>query len=124
MKLDYFDLISPLPLEIYKVGHIKSPKLKEIAEISYFTYAQYVTFLKMKPIDYYDNLNENNTDQIQEMIATTKYDLLLLDQSFRNIICAALNFFLKKLLNGMTNTNHLSLCLLYKWNPESSLNIL
>ena len=71
MKLDYFDLISPLPLELYKIGHIKSPKLKEIAEISYFTYAQYVSFLKMKPIDYYDNLNENSNDEIKEMIATT-----------------------------------------------------
>lgn len=96
MKLDYFDLISPLPLELYKIGHIKSPKLKEIAEISYFTYAQYVSFLKMKPIDYYDNLNENSTDEIKEMIATTKYDLLLLDPNFRDIICAALNFFFEE----------------------------
>ena len=45
----------------------------------------------MKPIDYYDNLNENSNDEIKEMIATTKYDLLLLDSNFRDIICAALN---------------------------------
>ena len=37
MKLDYFDLISPLPLDIVGVGRIKSPKLIEVAEIYLIT---------------------------------------------------------------------------------------
>lgn len=51
MKLDYFDLISPLPLDLVGIGRIKSPKLIEIADISYYVYAQYVSCLRMTPSD-------------------------------------------------------------------------
>ena len=55
MKLDYFDLISPLPLDLVGIGRIKSPKLIEIADISYYVYAQYVSCLRMTPSDYIED---------------------------------------------------------------------
>ena len=89
MKLDYFDLISPLPLDIVSVGRIKSPKLIEVADLSYYVYAQYVSYLRMKADDYIDTFKKE-----EDLELYTKFDLILYDPEFRNIINKALNFFL------------------------------
>ena len=54
IKLDYFDCISPLPLELTNVGKIKSPKLIDVAKISYYTYSLYIAYLKMTPEEYFE----------------------------------------------------------------------
>lgn len=89
MKLDYFDLISPLPLDIVGVGRIKSPKLIEVADISYYDYAQYVSYLRMTPDDYIDTFKIEDSD----IELYTKFDIILYDPNFRNMIKNALNFF-------------------------------
>lgn len=89
MKLDYFDLISPLPLDIVGVGRIKSPKLIEVADISYYVYAQYVSYLRMTPDDYIDTFKIEDSD----IELYTKFDIILYDPNFRNMIKNALNFF-------------------------------
>lgn len=89
MKLDYFDLISPLSLDIVGVGRIKSPKLIEVADLSYYVYAQYVSCLRMKADDYIDTFKKEEYLELY-----TKFDLILYDPEFRNIINKALNFFL------------------------------
>ena len=89
MKLDYFDLISPLPLDLVGIGRIKSPKLIEIADISYYVYAQYVSYLRMTPDDYIDTFKIEDSD----IELYTKFDIILYDPNFRNMIKNALNFF-------------------------------
>lgn len=89
MKLDYFDLISPLPLDLVGIGRIKSPKLIEIADISYYVYAQYVSCLRMTPSDYIDTFKIEDSD----IELYTKFDIILYDPNFRNMIKNALNFF-------------------------------
>lgn len=71
IRLDYFDLISPYPLKIDSVGSIKSPTLREIAALSYYTYGLYITCLKK----------------------STEYSIILHDDSFAKIIEQALDFF-------------------------------
>lgn len=88
MKLDYFDLISPLPLDIVGVGRIKSPKLIEVADLSYYVYAQYVSCLRMKADDYIDTFKKE-----EDLELYTKFDIILYDPNFRNMIKNALNFF-------------------------------
>ena len=87
--LDYFDLISPLPLDLVGIGRIKSPKLIEIADISYYVYAQYVSCLRMTPSDYIEDFKIEDPD----INLYTKFDLILYDSNFRNMIKNALNFF-------------------------------
>lgn len=93
IHLDYFDCISPLPLHIFNVGTIKSIQLIDIAKISYYTYAQYVTHIRMTPEDYFDTYYKNQEIDIDVIINSTKFDLVLTDDQFRSIITAALNFF-------------------------------
>lgn len=50
MKLDYSTLISPFPLEIEQIGHIKSPTLREIWNPR-VTYAKYNLFLCLLLLD-------------------------------------------------------------------------
>lgn len=88
MKLEYFDLISPLPLDIVGVGRVKSPKLIEVADLSYYVYTQYVSCLRMKPDDYIDTFKKD-----EDLNLFTKFDLILYDSEFRKIINKALNFF-------------------------------
>lgn len=96
MKLDYFDLISPSPFEIVNIGSIISPTLKDIQNISYYTYGLYVSSLEMSPEKYFENLEKDHKIVIdaEQILKTTKYDLLLNDISLRNTIEKALNFFL------------------------------
>lgn len=94
IKLDYFDCISPLPLELNGVGLIKSPKLIDIAEISYFTYATYIYHLQMMPEEYFEVYHKDENIDFSFIFNLTKFDLVINDESFRKIIQAALNFFL------------------------------
>lgn len=93
IRIDYFDCISPLPLHIFNVGSIKSIKLIDIAKISYYTYAQYVTHIRMTPEDYFDTYFKDKEIDIDIIINSTKFDLVLTDDQFRSIITSALNFF-------------------------------
>lgn len=95
IKLDYFDCISPLPLELNGVGFIKSPELLDIAKISYFTYAAYIYHLKMTPEEYFETYHKDENIDFSFIFNLTKFDLVINDESFRTIIQSALNFFLK-----------------------------
>ena len=93
MTLDYFDCISPLPLDLVNVGSIKSPKLIEIAEISYYTYSLYIAHLKMTPEEYFETYHKDKEVDTESIFYMTKFDLLLADDNFRKIITSAINFF-------------------------------
>jgi len=89
MKLDYFDLISPLPLDLVGIGRIKSPKLIEIADISYYVYAQYVSCLRMTPSDYIEDFKIEDPD----INLYTKFDLILYDSNLAKGIINSKNYY-------------------------------
>lgn len=96
VKLDYFDCISPLPLEFDGVGKIKSPKLIDIAKISAQTYSLYVTHLQMTPEEYFERYHKDEKIDFEVILNLTKYDLVKIDGMFRKIIQSALNFFFEE----------------------------
>ena len=93
IKLDYFDCISPLPLELTNVGKIKSPKLIDVAEISYYTYSLYIAYLKMTPEEYFEIYHKDEEIDFNYILNLTKFDLVKNDDRFRIVIQSALNFF-------------------------------
>ena len=54
MKLDYSELISPFPVYMERIGHVKSPTLREIwaPETTWNTYQMYLGLLLMTPQAY------------------------------------------------------------------------
>lgn len=59
MKLSYFELLSPDPVYIEKVGGILSPKLKDISTIGIKTYQYYLSLLLMES-DVFTALSSNS----------------------------------------------------------------
>ena len=57
MKLEYFDLLSPDPINIQNVGGILSPKLRDISSIGINTYQYYLGILMMD-VNTYFHMNE------------------------------------------------------------------
>ena len=96
IKLDYFDCISPLPLEFINVGKIKCPKLIDIAEISYYTYSLYIAHLRMTPEEYFEAYHKDEEIDFNYVLNLTKFDLIKNDDRFRKIIQSALNFFFEE----------------------------
>lgn len=93
MQLNYFDLISCTPIKLTGIGSIISPTLRQIDSITYYTYAIYLTHLRMTPEEFFENYYPKKEISVQDLMNTTKFDLVVIDESFRNIILSALNFF-------------------------------
>lgn len=72
MNLEYFDLLSPDPIQIQNVGGILSPKLKDISSIGYKTYQYYLAILQID------------------------FDQLTADADSIYLLEAALNFFIQE----------------------------
>ncbi|MBT9778851.1 hypothetical protein GPL15_20435 [Clostridium sp. MCC353] len=115
-KLDYFTLLSYEPVNIPKVGSVKSPLLKEIAKITFSAYSLFLNFLSMDIDSYFrsiDGINEEYyklyaTDELsllkkvkeeywnlspEERKTLSFWDLAQLDQMTLGTIMAALQFF-------------------------------
>ena len=63
IKLDYFTLLSPDPIYVKGVGHIKSPTLREISELEnkINTYYFYVNLFLMTIDKYFNDFEKENT---------------------------------------------------------------
>lgn len=89
MKLDYATLISPHPLKIPNIGHIKSIKLKEIFcsdTMDYSLYNFYLSFLMLTPETYFEQINVSKREWYENLTDDQKEELLLFD-----IICTDIN---------------------------------
>lgn len=116
MKLDYFTLLSPDSLYLCKIGSIKSPKLKEISSIGYYTYNYYLNILLLDSTSYYSKIDEDQekyfstyTKQEQDIILDVKnqystfsetekiefpfFRIFVFDNQVRTAVENALNFF-------------------------------
>lgn len=99
MKLNYFDLLSPAPVNIPQAGGIISPKLRDISSIGINTYQFYLTILQMDVKTYfkiigqtqqYDALSEEQKQQFNS------FDLLTMNEQSITLLQTALNFFMKE----------------------------
>lgn len=115
VKIDYFSLLSPLPLPT-PIGNIKSPTLLDISRIGYQTYQSYLNLLLMNISSYYyfiDKYEEsyfyNYTNSQKELVIQVKkeyenftddqklnvtfFDIFIFDVLFCQQLVEALNFF-------------------------------
>lgn len=100
MKLDYFDLLSPSPIYIPKVGGIISPKLKDISSIGGInTYQYYLTILMMDLKTYFTMIGQQEQFELltdEEKSQMNIFDFLTINDDSINLLQAILNFFIKE----------------------------
>ena len=99
MKLEYFDLLSPDPINIQNVGGILSPKLRDISSIGINTYQYYLGILMMD-VNTYFHMNEMDEQYNQlsdeEKSSLNIFDLLTSNDNLTSLFQTALNFFIKE----------------------------
>ena len=98
MKLGYFELLSPDPVQVPSAGGVKSPTLREISSLGYSTYRHYLAVLSLD-LDAY--LSMTGTAELyallseEEKAKMTLFDLLLSSQPSRELIRNMLDFFME-----------------------------
>lgn len=95
MKLDYYDLISPVPFVLPGIGSIRPPTLRDIARLTNRVYATYLALLNITPEKYCTEINVHLKDWYQslteeQLSCLTMYDIAVscehLQQSFSSIL--------------------------------------
>lgn len=86
-QLHELDLISPEPYPLAQVGHVRSPTLRQIASIGYEAYRTYLSLLSLRG------------DELAQAAgiagsAASPFALLTESLELRELICAALSFFM------------------------------
>lgn len=107
MKLNYFDLLSPDPIYIQKVGGIISPKLKDISSIGINTYQYYLTILLMDLKTYFTIIGQQEQFKLipeKDKKQMSIFELLTIDNDSINLLQTVLNFFIKE--NVMYSNEH------------------
>ena len=97
LHIDYFYLISPTPIYLQNVGHIKSPTLKEINELGINNYNYYLSpFIITKEEGFKFNGLKPQSEKISEKQEEklTIFDLLIYTQDGIKLLQQALNFFI------------------------------
>lgn len=98
MKLDYGDLLSPIPIKL-SIGTVKHPTLKEIFQLSYEKFVFFEFFLKMNPELFFQELGDESqktywnglSDMEKEKI--TLFMLIIAEKNLQQIYSEVLNFF-------------------------------
>lgn len=99
MKLNYFDLLSPAPVYIPKVGGIISPTLKEISSIGINTYQYYLSVMNMDLKSYFTMMNCPDLYEAfsnEEKSRLNLFDLLIRNEQSALLLKDVLNFFIKE----------------------------
>lgn len=99
MQLEYFDLLSPNPIYIQKIGGIISPKLIDISSIGINTYQYYLSVLLMDLKSYFSMVGKQKQFEAlsdEEKAQMNIYDLITIDNNSISILQTVLNFFIKE----------------------------
>lgn len=99
MELEYFDLLSPAPVYISRVGGIVSPKLKDIASIGINTYQYYLTILLMDLKAYFTMLGQQEQFNLlseEQKSQLNIFDFLTSNNDSVNLLQTVLNFFINE----------------------------
>lgn len=101
MKLDYATLISPYPLSLERIGHVKPPVLKEIfgLKITYQIYSMYLSLLLMTPDNYYEYFANDSSDWYlslseEKRLRINMFNIICIDEKLRSSFLDMLNFFM------------------------------
>lgn len=99
MKLNYFDLISPAPVQIQNAGGIISPTLRDIYRIGYEVYQRYLSIALMDVKTYLFTIGQEKLFEqlsFQERQQINLFELLTANEQTRSLLLNALNFFFKE----------------------------
>lgn len=99
MKLSYFELLSPTPVQIENVGGIISPTLRDIAAIGYNTYQYYLSILLMDLKSYLAMIGQSETYHLmsdEEKSHINMFEIFLANEQSSILLQRILNFFIKE----------------------------
>lgn len=97
MKLNYFELLSPEPIQVENVGGIISPTLHNIASIGYSTYQIYLSILLMDSKNILAMKEESEKDGLlAEEEQQNSFETFVSIPQFRDTLQKMLNFFIKE----------------------------
>lgn len=99
LKLSYFELLSPDPVQIQRVGGIISPTLRSISKIGINTYQYYLTILLMDLKTYFTMIQQEETFESlsdEEKSQMSVFDLLTMDSKSAELLQNVLNFFISE----------------------------
>lgn len=97
MKLSYFELLSPDPIQIQRVGGILSPTLRSISKIGINTYQYYLTILLMDLKTYFTMIQQEEQFELlsdEEKSQMNVFELLTMDSKSAELLKSVLNFFI------------------------------
>lgn len=97
MKLDYFDLISPLPIPIQNVGRLLSPTLNQISEIGVSMYNYYLSIILMTPEMFFTMLKQQEQFESlsdEEKDSLNIFDLLISNEGTKELLRKIIDFFI------------------------------
>lgn len=117
MKLNYFDLLSPYPIHIPKIGGIISPRLKDISSIGIDKYQYYLSVLTMDLKSYFAIIGQcelYETFSDEEKSQLTVFDMLTINEQSASLLQEILNFFIKETVVY----SHKNRCFLVQDNEE------
>lgn len=97
MQLSYMDLLNPLPIKFSNIGSIKSPTLREIADVRYETYNTYLNFLVITPEDIIKVFEPDKLEWYKELPSEQKSKIstfnVIINSPFNKLLEETLNFF-------------------------------
>lgn len=99
LKLNYFELLSPEPVQMPNVGGVISPTLREISSVGYNTYQYFLTILLMDLKTYLSMIGQPNAlDSLpaHERDQISIFDLLVSHEQSCILLQNILNFFIKE----------------------------
>lgn len=95
MKLNYFDLLSPNPIQVPNAGGILSPTLRSISSVGYNTYQHYLSVILTHPA--FCGTTDGGEDTfflLSEQEKTNRiFEMLTANESSAALLQTALNFF-------------------------------
>lgn len=94
MQLDYPSLISPFPLEIENVAHIKSPTLREIwhPTITYKKYNIYISLMLLDSESFCSKIDNDFSKSLEQ--SSSIFDIIAQSKELQMQYSEALSFFL------------------------------
>ncbi len=101
MRLEYFDMLSGEPIFVRGVGHVRSPKLKELrptSGIGYKAYNWYLSLMswdKAQLLQYGTLMQYRGVDKLKHE-RITMFDAATLIQATRELYRGALSFFMEE----------------------------
>lgn len=95
MKLDYFDLLSPNPIQVPNAGGILSPTLRSISSVSYNTYQHYLSVILTHIIPG-NGVGDGEALLSEQEKQNRIFEMLAANESYAALLQTALNFFFQE----------------------------